>query len=58
MKKASKRAKMPESVGGYKVLGLTEDGVPILKPKGKPRNFTIPDLKKAIKETCAKKTAG
>jgi len=58
MKKASKRAKIPQSVGGYKVLGLTEDGVSILKPKVKPRNFTIPELKKAIKETRAKKSAG
>ena len=35
-------------VGGYKVVGKTSDGVRILKPRGKPKSFTVSALRKAI----------
>jgi hypothetical protein len=35
-------------VGGYKVLGKTSDGVQILKPKGRPKSFTVNKLRKVI----------
>ncbi len=41
--------KTPRTVGGYRVLGRSRDGVLILKPKGKPQSFTIAELKKAIR---------
>ena len=47
----------PASVGGYKVLGRTKDGVRILAPKGKPQSFTVPELKKAIRSVRAGKAA-
>jgi hypothetical protein len=56
--KAHGSAKSREFVGGYEVLGRTDDGVPILKPKGKPTSFSVARLKKAIRKTCVKKNAG
>jgi hypothetical protein len=55
-KKVVRNAKSGRSVGGYEVLGYTDDGVQILKPKGKPKSFTIPQLKKAIAAARAKST--
>ena len=58
MRKATKGPKRKEFVGGYEVLSLADDGVRILKPKGKPTNFSVAELKKAIKKACVKKSAG
>jgi hypothetical protein len=56
-KKPARNGDAPRSVGGYKVLGRTSDGVRILKPKGKPQSFTVMELKKAIRSVRAEKTA-
>lgn len=51
-KKAAKTGSLPSSantnVGGYLVLGTTRDGVRILRPKGKPTNFTMKELETAV----------
>ncbi len=49
--------KTPRSVGGYRVLGRSREGVLILKPKGKPQSFTVTELKKAIRAARAAKAA-
>ena len=55
--KPTRNGKTPASVGGYKVLGETRDGVRILAPKGKPDSFTVTKLKKAIRSVRASKAA-
>lgn len=40
-----------------KVLGVTKDGVRILKPKGKPTHFTQKELRSAIASVRAAKRA-
>lgn len=47
-RKIARDAKTGRYVGGYQVLGKTRDGVRILKPKGKPKSFSVVKLKKAI----------
>ena len=47
----------PASVGGYRVLGQTKDGVRILAPKGKSESFTVTELKKAIRSVRTGKVA-
>ena len=56
-KKPARTGNTPTTVGGYKVLGETRDGVRILAPKGKPQSFTVPELKKAIRSVRAGKAA-
>ncbi len=56
-RKSTSAGKATEVVGGYKVLGRTRDGVPILKPKGKPQSFTVSKLKRAIRTARAGKAA-
>lgn len=53
-KKIARNAKTGRLVGGYEVLGRTNDGVRILKPKGRPKSFTVRDLEKALASTRAK----
>ena len=56
-KKPARKGAAPVSVGGYKVLGQTKDGVRILAPKGKPKSFTVAKLKKAIRSVRTGKAA-
>jgi hypothetical protein len=56
-KRSNSADKTPRSVGGYRVLGRTRDGVLILEPKGKPQSFTVTELKKAIRAARAGKAA-
>ena len=56
-KKSNSAEKTPRSVGGYRGLGRTRDGVLILEPKGKPQSFTVAELKKAIRVARAAKAA-
>ena len=56
-KKPSPGDKTPATVGGYRVLGQTRDGVRILAPKGKPTSFGVAQLKKAIRSVRAGKAA-
>lgn len=56
-KKTVPNGKAPATVGGYKVLGETRDGVRILAPKGKPKSFTVAKLKKAIRSVRTGKAA-
>ena len=51
--KSANASKNLGSVGGYKVLGRTRDGVRILEPKGKPTSFTVAKLRKAIRSVRA-----
>jgi hypothetical protein len=46
-----------ESVAGPKVLGVTKDGVRILKPKGKAAHFTQKELRDAVAAARASKRA-
>jgi hypothetical protein len=57
VKRVARNAKSGRFVGGYEVLGRTDDGVQILKPKGKPTSFTVRQLKKAI-ATARSKSSG
>jgi hypothetical protein len=41
-------AKTGKRLAGTKVLGVTKDGVRILKPKGKPTHFTQGELRSAV----------
>ncbi len=43
--------------GGPKVLGVTKDGVRILKPKGKATHFTPKELRDAVATARAAKRA-
>ena len=45
-----KKAARVKFFHGYKVVGKTKDGIRILLPKAKSINFTIGQLRKAIKE--------
>lgn len=55
----TRNTKTGRTVGGYKVLGTTRDGVRILKPKGKPDSFSVVRLRKAIAAVDAEtQTAG
>ena len=56
-RKIGRDAKTGKFVGGYEVLGKTRDGVRILKPKGKPKSFTVIQLKKAIAAQRDRKSA-
>jgi hypothetical protein len=53
-KKSARGEKTGRLIGGYQVLGYTDDGVRILKPKGRPKNFTVKELKKAIASSRSK----
>lgn len=53
-KKTTRNAKTGQLIGGYRVLGYTDDGVRILKPKGRPKNFTVKELKRAIASSRSK----
>jgi hypothetical protein len=46
--KTARDANIRHSVGGYKVLGTTKDGVRILKPKGHATHFSEKESRKAI----------
>jgi hypothetical protein len=41
-----------------KVLGVTKDGVRILKPKGKATHFTTSEIRSALSSVRAAKKAG
>lgn len=46
--KKSKAPARQTTVGGYKILGTTSDGVKILKPRTKATHFTDKELREAI----------
>jgi hypothetical protein len=51
MAKSSKKtivAKAGDRFAGTKVLGVTKDGVRVLKPKGKATHFTGDELREAV----------
>ncbi len=48
------KPRAPKSVGGYKVIGTTRDGVHILESPARPTSFTIPELQKAIADVLAR----
>ena len=47
-KVATRKASKAAARKAPKVLGTTFDGVRILKPKGRPTHFTVPELEAAI----------
>jgi hypothetical protein len=54
----ARKANAGRVVGGYKVLGITKDGVQILKPKGHPTHFTEKELRDAIEVVRSAQKAG
>lgn len=46
-----------ESVAGYKVVGVTKDGVRILKSKGRATHFTAREIRDAVATARATRTA-
>lgn len=56
--KVSRSAATGKFVSGYKVLGVTRDGVEILKPKGRATHFTDKELRDAISRARDAKKAG
>ena len=54
----ARAGKTARSVGGYKVLGTTKDGVRILKPKGRATHFTQHELRRAIATVRSTQKAG
>ena len=56
--KTVRGAAAERSVGGYKVLGTTKDGVKILKPKGRATHFTGKELREAIATVRSAQKAG
>jgi hypothetical protein len=47
-KKVLSASKAGERFAGTKVLGVTKDGVRILKPRGKATHFTGSELREAV----------
>jgi hypothetical protein len=47
-KKMIRASKTGERFAGTKVLGVTKDGVRILKPKGNATHFTGSELREAV----------
>jgi hypothetical protein len=57
-KRTGSGAKAPKAAKNSQVLGVTSDGVRILKPKGRATHFTVPELEAAISRVRAKRAAG
>ncbi len=55
--KIQERSKAPKVLTGPKVLGVTKDGVRILKPKGNATHFTPKELREAVATVRASKRA-
>jgi hypothetical protein len=47
-KKMIRAGKAGNRFAGAKVLGVTKDGVRILKPKSKATHFTVDELREAV----------
>lgn len=56
--KTQRAGKVPKSAPGAKVLGVTKDGVRILKPRAKATHFTPKELREAVATARASKRAG
>ena len=49
-KRAKKVASAPKTAHGYQIVGITTDGIRILRAKVKPKHFTSSQIRKAISE--------
>jgi hypothetical protein len=49
-KRVYKKASGGNRARGYRVVGITTDGVRILRPKVKPEHFTSSEIRRAIAE--------
>lgn len=47
-----------ETFRGRKVLGVTKDGIRILKPQGRPTHFTYKEALETVKAVIAARNAG
>ncbi len=56
-KKTAHGGKPRKRFGGAEVLGVTKDGVRILKPRGKATHFTPTELRDAVATARAAKRA-
>ena len=57
-RKTPQPVKARKKLAGPKVLGVTTDGVRILKPKGNATHFTPKELREAVATVKASKSAG
>jgi hypothetical protein len=48
-----KRLKRKYDSAGYKIIGLTDDGIVIVRPPGKPSSFRSRDLRSAFSDSKA-----